>query len=86
MERMTYKCQECWQLSGADNLVCEEICSKRYESGEGCVNCPIAKAIDLLAEFEDLGFTPKEIKYMLSCGEKIVGRPLSEFLDIAKMS
>lgn len=54
MERLTYNfrfCgQNCWQVKGADNLECSEICEK----SEGCNSCPIAKAFDRLAEIENI--------------------------------
>lgn len=34
-----------------------------------------------LAAYEDLGFSPGEIKYMLDCGAKAAGFPLSDCLQ-----
>lgn len=54
MKRLTYNfsfCgQDCWQVKGADNLECREVC----ESGDGCATCPIANAFNLLAEIENI--------------------------------
>ncbi len=36
---------------------CREICDK----AEGCDNCPIQRAIDRLAAYENTGLTPEEI-------------------------
>lgn len=56
MERLTYDfCingMHCWQVKGADNLECGEVCESRNESG--CIGCPIANAFDRLAAIEDI--------------------------------
>lgn len=63
MERLTYDFvignRHCWQVKGADNLLCEEIC--KTQGDNGCVKCPIAKAFDRLAAYEDTGLEPEEI-------------------------
>lgn len=56
MERMTYDfCiggNHCWQVKGADNLECREVCERQGDAG--CKTCPIAKAFDRLATIEDI--------------------------------
>lgn len=56
MERLTYDfCiggNHCWQVKGADNLECREVCERQGDAG--CKNCPIAKAFDRLAAIEDI--------------------------------
>ena len=56
MERLTYDfCiagKHCWQVKGADNLECGEVCKSRDD--EGCNGCPIADAFDRLAAIEDI--------------------------------
>ena len=56
MERLTYDCcvggYHCWQVKGADNLECREVCENQKDSG--CKNCPISKAFDRLAAIEDI--------------------------------
>lgn len=56
MERMTYDfCMggnHCWQVKGADNLECREVCERQGDAG--CKTCPIAKAFDRLATIEDI--------------------------------
>lgn len=56
MERLTYDfCiggNHCWQVKGADNLECREVCRQQEENG--CKDCPIAKAFDRLAAIEDI--------------------------------
>ena len=56
MERLTYDfCiggNHCWQVKGADNLECREVCEKQGD--DGCKTCPIAKAFDRLAAIEDI--------------------------------
>lgn len=57
MERLTYDfCvmnAHCWQIKGADNLECREVCENQDDL-EGCKTCPIAKAFDRLAEIENI--------------------------------
>lgn len=63
MERLTYDfCiggNHCWQVKGADNLECREVC--QCQGDKGCKDCPIAKAFDRLAAYEDTGLEPEEI-------------------------
>lgn len=63
MERLTYDfCvgdKHCWQVKGADNLECREVCRNQGENG--CTDCPIAKAFDRLAAYEETGLEPEEI-------------------------
>lgn len=63
MKRLTYDfCIEgnhCWQIKGADNLECREVCRQQEENG--CKDCPIAKAFDRLAAYEDTGLEPEEV-------------------------
>lgn len=63
MERLTYDfCvgnKHCWQVKGADNLECREVC--RNQGEKGCTDCPIAKAFDRLAAYEETGLKPEEI-------------------------
>lgn len=57
MKRLTYDFalggEHCWQVEGADNLVCREVC-ERQENDNGCKTCPIARAFDRLASIEDI--------------------------------
>lgn len=63
MERLTYDFalggKHCWQVKGADNLECREVCERQGD--DGCKTCPIAKAFDRLAAYEDTGLEPEEI-------------------------
>ena len=56
MERLTYDFEivgnHCWQVKGADNLECREVCERQGDSG--CKTCPIEKAFDRLAAIEDI--------------------------------
>ena len=56
MERLTYDFalggNHCWQVKGADNLECREVC--QCQEDKGCKDCPIAKAFDRLAAIEDI--------------------------------
>lgn len=55
MERLTYDfCvgnTHCWQVKGADNFLCEEVCINQGDSG--CEECLINKAFERLAAYED---------------------------------
>lgn len=63
MERLTYDFSiggnHCWQVKGADNLECREVCERQGD--DGCKTCPIAKAFDRFAAYEDTGLEPEEI-------------------------
>lgn len=67
MERLTYDFaiggNHCWQVKGADNLECREVCERQGD--EGCKACPIAKTFDRLAAYEDTGLEPEEILRIL---------------------
>lgn len=56
MGRLTYDFalggNHCWQVKGADNLECREVCERQGDGG--CKTCPIAKAFDRLAAIEDI--------------------------------
>ena len=66
MERLTYDfCLgniHCWQVKGADNRECRQVCEEQGENG--CRGCPIALAFDRLAAYEDTGLTPEEVQQM----------------------
>ena len=90
MERLTYDfCiggNHCWQVKGADNLECREVCERQGD--DGCKTCPIAKAFDRLAAYEDTGLEPEEIEllakqrdlYVDVCGEL----PLKRIRELAQ--
>ena len=56
MKRLTYDFEiggnHCWQVKGADNLECREVCERQGD--DGCKTCPISKAFDRLAAIEDI--------------------------------
>lgn len=64
MERLTYDfCLghiHCWQVKGADNRECRQVCEEQEENG--CKGCPIALAFDRLAAYEDTGLAPEEVQ------------------------
>lgn len=66
MERLTYDfCLgdiHCWQVKGAHNLECRQVCEEQGENG--CKGCPIALAFDRLAAYEDTGLAPEEVQQM----------------------
>ena len=74
MERLTYDfCvgdKHCWQVKGADNLECREVCRNQGENG--CTDCPIAKAFDRLAAYEETGLEPEELAQSEKEGRLVV--------------
>lgn len=72
MNRLTYDMclngEHCWQIRGADNMLCEDICKKQND--KGCKDCPIANAFNKLAEYENSGLEPHEIKNKCSENKK----------------
>lgn len=66
MERLTYDFaiggNHCWQVKGADNRECRQVCEEQEENG--CKGCPIALAFDRLAAYEDTGLAPEEVQQM----------------------
>ena len=85
MERLTYDfcigSNHCWQIKGADNFMCKEVCIKQGD--DGCTNCPIKKAFDRLAAYEDTGLEPGEVltgKEMAEVGCAIIR--LKKYEDI----
>lgn len=73
MERLTYDfCvgnKHCWQVKGADNLECREVC--RNQGEKGCTDCPIAKAFDRLAAYEETGLEPEELAQAKKDGQLV---------------
>ena len=56
MERTTVNNMGCNQIIDCENETCKETCEKH-----DCESCPISKAIDKLAAYEDTGITPEQI-------------------------
>lgn len=82
MERLTYDfCiggNHCWQVKGADNLECREVCERQGD--DGCKTCPISKAFDRLAAIEDIlgeEYELDDLKTAMWCKET-VGMAFSE--------
>lgn len=94
MERLTYDfCvgdKHCWQVKGADNLECREVC--RNQSENGCTDCHIAKAFDRLAAYEDTGLEPEAVEHLklASMGKAIAeikefeGVPIDRLRELAQ--
>lgn len=61
------------RFGGADDcFICGELCEKYIE--KGCAECPVQKVFERLAEYEDSGLTPDQIKeldkqYTEKCGQ-----------------
>lgn len=94
MERLTYDfCvgdKHCWQVKGADNLECREVCRNQGENG--CTDCPIAKAFDRLSAYEDTGLEPEAVEHLklASMGKAIAeikefeGAPINRLRELAQ--
>ena len=54
----------------ADNLECREVCRNQGENG--CTDCPIAKAFDRLAAYEETGLEPEELAQAEKEGRLVV--------------
>ena len=72
MERVTYDfCiagKHCWQVKGADNLECGEVCKSR--DNEGCNGCPNDRCVTMGSLFDGIGGFPliwEEINGKGSC-------------------
>ena len=80
MERLTYDFalggNHCWQVKGADNLECREVCERQGD--EGCKACPIAKAFDRLAAYEDTGLEPEAVEHLKLAS---MGRAVAEITE-----
>lgn len=59
MERLTVRCADDTGLCGYARNTCDEICYKFETCEDGC---PIQKAFNKLAEYEETGLTPDQIK------------------------
>lgn len=64
MNRLTEKSLigSCYQINDCGNDTCAETCKKV----SGCEACPIKKAIDQLAEYENTGMNPGEVSAMMA--------------------
>ena len=80
MERLTYdfalEGNHCWQVKGADNLECREVCERQGDVG--CKTCPIAKAFDRLAAYEDTGLEPEAVEHLKLAN---MGRAVAEITE-----
>ena len=80
MERLTYDfCiggNHCWQVKWADNLECREVCERQGDVG--CKTCPIAKAFDRLAAYEDTGLEPEGVEAMKNA---MMGKSIAEITE-----
>lgn len=69
MERLTYNSgiegKTCWQIHGADNRLCSEVCNAQDDT-TGCEFCPISRAFEKLAAYEDTGLDPHEVDELIA--------------------
>jgi len=56
--------RHCWQVKGADNELCRDVCQAMGDAG--CSSCPIAEAIDKLAAYENTGVSPQELQEVVN--------------------
>lgn len=77
MERLTEKVLGFVQLKDCGNDFCKETCAEHDEE-KSCDNCPIQKAFEKLAEYEDLEEQGKLLKLPCAVGD-IVYRIIKEF-------
>lgn len=62
--------QHCWQVKGAGNDLCKDVCRERCDAG--CKGCPIAEAIDKLAAYENTGVSPQELQEVVNLFSEFV--------------
>ena len=62
--------QHCWQVKGAGNEICKDVCQSMGDAG--CNGCPIAEAIDKLAAYENTGVSPQELQEVVSLFSEFV--------------
>lgn len=86
MERLTYDSaiggEHCWEVRGADNLLCEEVC--KNQGNKGCEDCPIRKAIDRLAAYENTDLTPEEVERMKEYMQPFTIQDMDRFREIMR--
>lgn len=68
MERLTEKVLGHTQIKDCGNDFCKETCAEHDEE-KSCNNCPIQKAIEKLAEYEDLEEQGKLLKLPCAVGD-----------------
>lgn len=62
--------QHCWQVKEAGNETCAAVC--RANDVYGCNGCPIARAIDKLAAYENTGVSPEELQEVVDLFSEFV--------------
>lgn len=70
MERLTEKVLGNIQLKACGNDFCKETCAEHDEE-KSCNNCPIQKAFEKLAEYEDLEEQGKLLKLPCKIGDMV---------------
>lgn len=70
MERLTEKVMGNIQLKACGNDFCKETCAEHDEE-KSCNNCPIQKAFEKLAEYEDLEEQGKLLKLPCAVGDTV---------------
>ncbi|ANU42209.1 hypothetical protein ADH75_02875 [Flavonifractor plautii] len=82
MDRLTYDFQiggsHCWQVKGADNLECREVCQRQED--RGCTDCPIAKAFDRLSAYEETGLEPEEMEQIKKAAAHMMFEDVAHFV------
>lgn len=73
-ERLTEDCcvggNHCWQIKEVGNELCKDVCKRMGDAG--CKDCPIAKAIDKLAAYENTGVSPQELQEVVDLFSEFV--------------
>ena len=80
MERLTEKVLGNIQLKACGNDFCKETCAEHDEE-KSCNNCPIQKAFEKLAEYEDLEEQGKLLKLPVAVGDRIYRIDTDEKLE-----
>lgn len=67
MERLTFDDNGCNSIKDCENDLCRETCLKV----DGCSDCPIKRAIDKLAEYEDMEEQGRLVKLPCKVGDTL---------------
>lgn len=60
----------CWQIKEVGNELCKDVCQRMGDAG--CKDCPIAKAIDKLAAYENTGVSSQELQEVVNLFSEFV--------------
>lgn len=84
MERLTKKESAGYDLIKLNDEWCNEYC--RDQTQETCNHCAIYEAIQKLADYEETGVTPEEIKTTKKAIRFFFKKEIGKFIDMLPLS